>query len=240
MAELVILHTADRAARLRAMKGEMGALLLDSGDALPVPNILAVPWGAAVARQMGEAGYDAMAVGNREYFLRSWGLGWAAGSFGFPVVATNLDLPPGVPVTRQVLLEHPAGTVAVLGLARCMIRPSSRLQMMSDVRWRDPGETLAEAVPAARSRAEWVVVLSHLGLVEDLRLAAAGLPIDAILGGHDHVLAPLARLEPAKPVVHSGCRARWVSVIRLGREQAASEAGAGPAAMKVSVEAIRL
>ncbi len=248
MAELVLLHTGDlhgrmsaaQAAKLRELKRDLGALLLDSGDALPVPNILAVPWRTTVARRMGEAGYDAVALGNREYFFRARGAAWAARSFGFPVVATNLDVPAGVPVKREVLLEHGAGRVAVLGLARRMIAPPSPLQRASDVRWREPAETLAEALPAARQKADWVVVLSHLGLEQDLSLAEAGLGGDVILGAHDHLLAPLALSDLPTPVVHSGCHGRWVSVLRLRREGATAQTGSPPAAMKVSVEAMRL
>lgn len=251
MADLVILHTGDlhgrlsaaAAARLRRIKTDLEALLLDSGDALPVPNILAVPWRTAVAGRMAEAGYDAVALGNREYFFLSRGIAWAARGFSCPLVATNLILPPAAGVKRVVFLPHAAGAVAILGLARCMIRPGSLLQRMSDVRWQDPLEALREVGVELRRRARWVVVLSHLGLREDLRLACQWPEADVILGAHDHLVAAVAPAPTGPTVIHSGRHARTVSIVRLrGRET--SEASAGdilqPLRPDVAVEVVRL
>lgn len=251
MAELVLLHTGDihgrlsraAAARLREMKAELGALLLDSGDALPVPNILAVPWRTATARRMGDAAYDAMAVGNREYFFRASGMAWVARNLPFHLLATNLDLPTAAGVQHVAYFPHASGEVAVLGLARCMIPPGSWLERLSNVRWRDPVETARETIEAARRQAQWVVALSHLGLRDDLRLACECPELDVILGAHDHLRTVVAARQDGPVVVHSGYHARWVSVIRLRRpgngHGGCHSAPAGQRA-DVSVEVVRL
>jgi len=251
MAELVLLHTADlhgklsrgAAARLRLMKAELGALLLDSGDALSVPNIIAVPWRTAAARRMAEAGYDAMALGNREYFFRARGISWVARSFPFPLLAANLDLPPAAGVERVAYLDHASGEVAVLGLARCMIPPTSFLQRLSNVRWRDPVETVRDIVGLARPRSQWFVALSHLGLRDDLKLACQCPELDVVLGAHDHLLTAVAATSAGPTVVHSGCHARSVSIIRLRRRKAchSEELRKVPSeGVDVTVEVVRL
>ncbi|MEI6504220.1 MAG: hypothetical protein WCP21_24675, partial [Armatimonadota bacterium] len=99
---LCLLHTADlhdhltpaKAARLRELRIERQALLLDSGDALKSPNLVAQPWPERAIRLMNDAGYDAMCVGNREYGL-TWGAMRAkTGEARFPVLSANL-LPRG-------------------------------------------------------------------------------------------------------------------------------------------------
>lgn len=250
MAELVLLHTADlhgrltraAAARLREMKAELGALLLDSGDALSVPNILAVPWRTTTARRMSDAAYDAMGLGNREYFFLASGIAWAARSLPFPLVATNLDLPSAAGVEPMACLTHASGAVAVFGLARCMILPDSWLQRVSNVRWRDPVETTQGMIGAVRDKVQWVVALSHLGLRDDLRLARECPELDIVLGAHDHLLAAVAASPDGPAVVHSGYYARWVSIVRLRRPGIRHEGGHGSAGQRadVSVEVVRL
>lgn len=251
MAELVILHTGDlhgrlsaaAASRLRRMKTDLGAVLLDSGDALPVPNILAVPWRTTVARRMADAGYDAVALGNREYFFLSRGIEWTARGFSCSLVATNLTLPRAAGVERVAFVPHAAGEVAVLGLARCMIEPGSFLQRLSNVHWRDPIEAVKEVIVEVRRRARWVVVLSHLGLREDLRLACEWPEPDVILGAHDHLLAAIAPSPAGPPVIHSGHHGQTVSVVRV-RKAETGEASACDrlqlCGVDVAVEVVRL
>ncbi|MCX7597393.1 MAG: hypothetical protein N2512_00805 [Armatimonadetes bacterium] len=251
MAELVILHTGDlhgrlsvqAAERLRQMKHEKGALLLDSGDALPVPNIVAVPWPTAIAQRMAIAGYDAVALGNREYFFRAGGIRWAARSFSFPVIATNVELPNTAGVQRLAVIKHAAGEVVVLGLARCMTRPDSLLQRLSNIRWRDPVEAVREVIRSVCSEARWLVALSHLGLRQDFRLAQECPELDVVLGAHDHVLTVVAPQPFGPPVIHSGCRARTVSVVRLTAQlapQSQASQGSKDSRTQVAVEVVRL
>ena len=79
MGELVVIQTADMHGRLTgqsartlaALKSEHRALLLDCGDALDAANYLPKLSASRAAAAMSEAGYDAMALGNREYGWRS-------------------------------------------------------------------------------------------------------------------------------------------------------------------------
>jgi 2',3'-cyclic-nucleotide 2'-phosphodiesterase (5'-nucleotidase family) len=172
MTALVIIHTSDLHGRLskaaaqvlRQLKSAHGALLVDSGDALPLPNFLAVPWRLAVAARLAEARYDALALGNREWFFWAWGLAWTARGLPCPLVATNLALDERTGVKRQVLCATAGGQVAILGLARRMLPERSGPAPLGMVRWLPPTACLPAALAQARQRAQWVVVLSHLGL----------------------------------------------------------------------------
>ena len=232
MNELVIIHTSDlhghltphTAAALRELKMARRALLLDSGDCTAMPNIVAVPWAPPVTRRMAEAGYDAVAVGNREWFFRAVGMRWLAHALPCPLVATNIEPARRAGLLPMVLLEAENTKVAVLALARKMIEPKSWLQRLCDHRWVEPREALAQYLPIAREQADWVIVLSHLGLREDLAIAASQ-PIDLLLGGHDHILTPRGIVSPNRPaaggvsawrpVVHSGYHGRWAAVVTL-------------------------
>ncbi len=228
MAGPVLLHTADmhgrltveRAARLRRMKEERGALLVDSGDAVTVPNVMPVSWRTKMAGTMADAGYDAMGMGNREWDFTALGVWCVTRTLSFPVVATNIEAPARARVGKMAVLETAAGKVAVLGAARHM-RVPGWIAPLGSVKWRDPAEALAEMLPRAKEEAEWVVVLSHLGLVGDLELAAKVEGVDLILGGHDHLLTTQALGgEGGAFVVHSGSYLHWVTAISLDRDAA--------------------
>jgi len=131
MARCVILHTADfhnrltpeRAAKIKALKeAEPAALLLDAGDAVKAGNLAAQPGGEPTLRLMSEAGYDAMAMGNRESHPTRAVLRVKLRDARFPVLAANLMAkrkPVPAKVEEYIIIESLPGdiTVGVFGLA---------------------------------------------------------------------------------------------------------------------------
>jgi len=226
---LTIIHTADLHARLDDgaaealgfLRAQSGALLLDSGDAVAAGNIYVLPDEPVLAR-MTTAGYDAMAVGNREFFFRKSGMLRKLARTGFPVLCANLlplagDLGP---VLRWTTLRAGEQTVGVFGLAPTMIPPGSWAERFSDLRFLSWEGAAREAVEALRGSCDWLLALSHRGMADDLALAELCPEIDAILGGHTHMSD--TRLLGARPtlVAHPGHHAASVSVLRLERNAA--------------------
>jgi 5'-nucleotidase/UDP-sugar diphosphatase len=232
MAALKIIHTADlhgrlderRAQALGFLKQQSGALLLDSGDAVSAPNIYVRRAGEPVLELMNRAGYDAMAVGNREYYFRKRGLLHKTARAQFPLLSANLLPRDGDlgHIRRWAVLETAGQRLGLFGLMPTMIKPGSWLEAFSDlrfVRWRSAAR---EAVEALRGQATWLVALSHLGLENDVRLAKICPELDLILGGHSHVTRPELVTEGAVPISHCGCYGRQAAVMDLEREAAGS------------------
>jgi 5'-nucleotidase/UDP-sugar diphosphatase len=83
----------------------------------------------------------------------------------------------------------------------------------------DPISTAKALVPGLRARADVVIVISHLGLDDDRKLAARVPGIDVIVGGHSHTLlkAPVIVLNRANAngyhgtaIVQAGSEGVWV------------------------------
>jgi len=192
---LTIIHTADLhghldrrgADALRFLAEQTGALLLDSGDAIAAGNVY-VRAREPVLELMNAAGYDAMAVGNREFFFRKSGLLRKTGQACFPVLATNVLALSGDlgHVLRWTVLDVGGQRVGMFGLAPTMIAPASFAERFSDLRFITWEGAAVEAVEAVHDDAEWLVALSHRGLEDDRALAKLCPQIDAILGGHSH------------------------------------------------------
>ncbi|MHB8994447.1 MAG: metallophosphoesterase [Armatimonadota bacterium] len=200
MNNLCIIHTADlhnhltvaKAARLRALAVERQALLLDCGDALQSPNLVALPWPERAISLMNDAGYDAMCVGNREFGLTRAFMRAKTGEAQFPVLSANL-LPQGAPLPqlrRWTILEVAGIRLGLFGLSEPLIDPGSRWERFCAYRFIPPMGAADEAVAALRGQVDLLVALTHYGRANERELAEAYPEIDAILCGHWHVPAP--------------------------------------------------
>ncbi|MGC9317941.1 MAG: metallophosphoesterase [Armatimonadota bacterium] len=226
---LTIVHTSDlhnrldapRAEALRFMRDESGGLLLDSGDAIAAGNLYVRPV-EPVLELMSAAGYDAMAVGNREYFFRKRGMLHKTRQAGFPVLCANvLPREGGMGhIRRWVVLQRGDVSVGLFGLAPTMVEPGSIWERLSDLRFVDWRRAAREAVEALRGEVQWLVALSHRGPEDDLALAELCPEIDLILGGHSHSQGD--HLVGSRPtlVSYSGHHARTAAVIKAHRDEA--------------------
>ena len=75
----------------------------------------------------------------------------------------------------------------------------------------DPARVLAEAVAEHRADVDVIVVLSHLGMDEDIRLAESVPGVDLILGGHSHTTVHRPYEGAEALVVQAGSYAEWVA-----------------------------
>ena len=204
---------------------DYSALLLDAGDALTAPNVLVWPWEEPVLRRMNEAGYDAMTLGNREFFYRRRGLDRKTRAANFLVLAANLRPREGHQALQPYgLLETAEGEmVGVLGLAREMIAPGSAAEAFSDlcfVPWR---EAAIEYARRLRPAVAWLVALSHLGPEADEELARLCPELDLVLGGHSHPTETLVRRVGQTTVVTALAHLREVPLLRSVHPQSPSE-----------------
>ena len=227
MRALKIIHTSDlhgklnrrRAEALRFCREQSGALLLDSGDAVSAGNFYVRPGGEPVIERMNLAGYQAMAVGNREYHFRKRGLLSKTRRARFEVLSANL-LPRenGLGhIRRWSVLVTGAGPVGVFGLTPTMIAPGTWLERLSDLRFLSWREAAQEAVEALRGEVAWLLALSHLGLEQDVRLARICPDLDLILGGHSHLEQEETVVEGSVAISHAGHHASHAAIVDLLR-----------------------
>lgn len=224
MAALVILHTGDfhnrlsRAAaeKIAALKREYaGALLLDAGDAVAAGNLTYRIRGEPILRLMGEIGYHAMAMGNRESHPSRAVLIRKLRDAAFPVLAANLvsrrkPLPPKI---QPYLIFAGPPRVAVIGLAPQLTRARSIWAKVTDLVYEDPVHVAGQLAGKLKREADLVVCLSHSGLQVDRELAKIA-EVDLVLGGHNH--RQLVEQQPGQAmVVHPGRYGSHVSCTEI-------------------------
>ena len=232
MTSVSLLHTADMhsrltteaAQRLREVRQQNAALLVDSGDAVGALNVT-VRRSEPIIELMNAAGYAAMAIGNREYFFRKRGMLHKTHSVAFAALSANIQPVQGDMghIKRWTTVAAPDGSrVGLFGLTPTMIAPGSWVERLSDMRFLVWQEAAQQAVTALREQVDWLIALSHLGKERDRNLSELFPQSDVILGGHSH--PQMTEIEEVSGTLVSYPRpyAKEAVLITLSRQQGAT------------------
>ncbi len=185
------LATAIRSRRAELAESGVPVLTLDAGDQSQGTLFYTTYGGKAEVEMMNMIGFDAMTLGNHEFNRGPDSLAEMLATAEFPIVSGNTVVDPSHPLAQYVhghlVIERDGVKVGILGVTTpdtaFLSSPGEAVTFL------DPAEHLREAV--ARLRGEGVhniVVLSHIGFVQDQALAAAVDGISLIVGGHSHTL----------------------------------------------------
>jgi 5'-nucleotidase len=190
------------------------------------PPALSVP----EMQLLASLGLDVMTLGNHEFGLGTDALAAALyGAFqgaGPSVLTANID--PLVPAPLMALVQP--WVVKEVGGVRVGFFGMTAIDFLSQGSPEKPTlvePTLkiadAQATALRKQGADVVVFLSHLGFEMD-KVVAANVPgIDAVIGGHDHLLLSQPVMVPGPggksvPVVQAGEHYKWVGKLTLAVE----------------------
>lgn len=189
--------------RLRASRRNL--LILDAGDVFQGTLYFNQYRGLADRYFMHRALYRVMALGNHEFNLGPGPLAEFLRGARFKVVSANVRVE-GEPRLKGLLSPYAIlavgqERVGVIGLTTPDTREISNPG--PTVNFLDPYEPAQRAVyELLRKGVNKIVVLSHLGYGEDLKLARRLVGVQVIVGGHSHTLLgsfPHRELVPAGP-----------------------------------------
>jgi len=231
-APLTILYTNDLhlqfsrlASIARTIDAERAAsdavLVVDAGDTWQdFRSPIAAVWGAdEMVRWMNSAGYDAMALGNHDFYWGARRLAQLVSQAEFAVLCSNY-VPWGradVPYLPSVIREVGAWRVLLIGITTSQFLP------WLDYPWLHyltPAEAVAPQIEAAGAGVDLVVVLAHLPVPDAVRLAERVPGIDVIVTGHSHVQTPDSVRAGDTLIVQAGAFGEYVG--RLEIDPAAS------------------
>lgn len=219
-----IYHTSDLhnhrgfVPRLRALRDERPGLLFDCGDSLRGSQTV-YHRNEPIIAEIDAAGYDAQAIGNREFHYLYPLLRARAAKMQHPLLCTNLLDTKGreLPFLRSMTLrssENGGVTIHLLALLIMQYPVGSPYERLFGWRFLDPWDAVApyaERIPDGDA----LIVLSHVGLKLDRKLAKAVPRIDLILGGHSHDTLFAPEHAGDVPIVHAGPYGQFVSRTEL-------------------------
>ena len=162
-------------------------LLLDAGDSLFGDRFLGQQTqGKGVVETMNLLGYDAMALGAGDMRLGLDTLRQRMAEAEFPFLSANVVLSGTEtlftePYTIKEMGDH---RVAIIGLTE----PGAADAVQGAVTVLDPIETARRYVEEVSPKVGIIIVLSHIGVEEDMKLAGEVEGIDLIVSGAGQVL----------------------------------------------------
>jgi 5'-nucleotidase/UDP-sugar diphosphatase len=182
--------------QLRA-KAHAPTLLIDSGDTTTRGPLATEYEGVDEIAAMNAIGYDLAAVGNNEFKLKDAAdIHDAVGAQAalaklvrlsrFPWICANATEADGSPlpgVKPYIVRRVGKLRIAFLGLTT---QRSQGYPQTKGLKFTDPVEAAKLWVPKARAEADVVIVVSHIGVFDDQRVARGTRGVDAIVGGDSH------------------------------------------------------
>ena len=212
-----IYHTSDLhnhtgiVAPLAAIRAAQPGLLFDCGDSLRGSQTVYHRHEPIIA-EIDAAHYDAQAIGNREFHYLYSLLAARAARMQHPLICSNLVDTKGraLPFKDHLRLQTPAGSIYLTALLIMQYPQASLWERIFGWRFLQPEQAIAPHV-AALEPGELFVVLSHVGLALDRKLAAAVPRIELILGGHSHDTLAQPEVANGVPIVHAGPYGKYVS-----------------------------
>ncbi|MCS6919150.1 MAG: bifunctional metallophosphatase/5'-nucleotidase, partial [Fimbriimonadales bacterium] len=162
------------------------ALVIDAGDYMDGTPFSLEFQGEADVATMNACGYDFATLGNHEFSNTLDQVLRLAQMGNFKTVCANLRYrDTGAPlVPPYVITQVGELRIALFGLV--MTDTQNYRGARERVEVTNPFEVARELVPQLRQQADVVILISHLGIGDDERLAREVAGIDVIVGGHSH------------------------------------------------------
>jgi 5'-nucleotidase/UDP-sugar diphosphatase len=166
-------------------------LFLHAGDAVQGTLYFNVFQGDADFDFLNYLGVDAMTFGNHEFDKGAAMAGRFGAKASFPVISANIDVSrePSLAgkVAPYLIKQYGSERVGIIGVTTVDTAVTS--SPGDTVSFNDIARSVAEAVTSlAALGINKIIVLSHIGYDEDIKLANSVAGIDVVVGGHSHTL----------------------------------------------------
>lgn len=171
---------------------DISHLILDIGDAMDfVHPLVEATQGQVMVDLFNEAGYDYVTIGNNEglnFTPEELASQYARAQFKV-IIANLLDIRTGQPPVwgqSYDIMDIEGVKVVIVGLTA-----PYQTYILNGYQILDPVEALSSTLDHLKSeKVDLIILLSHLGLEEDRRLADLFPDIGLIIGGHTHHVLP--------------------------------------------------
>jgi 2',3'-cyclic-nucleotide 2'-phosphodiesterase (5'-nucleotidase family) len=223
-----VYRTAGGYARIKgifetARRDALGAVFaFDNGDTFHGTYVAVHSRGAALVDPVNLLGLDAWTA-HWDFAYGPDRLRELAGQLRHPLLAINCyDAKTGErPFPAYAVIERGGLRVGVIGIAATIIDKTMPAHFSEGLRFSLGNEELPECIATLRERerADVVVVLSHLGFPQDVKLAGEVSGIDVLLSGHTHNRMESPLFVNGTPIIQSGCHGSFVGRldIEVGR-----------------------
>ncbi len=186
---------------------------LDNGDTFHGTHVAVASKGRALVPMMNALALDAMTV-HWEFAYGPDGVRELARALRHPVLAINCHSKTNDALVFDPyrIVERAGLRIAVIGLACPIVDKAMPLAYSAGVHFTTGNYELPHWIRSVREehQADLVVVLSHLGFPQDVKLAREVAGIDVLVSGHTHNRMRQAIVVNGAIVFQSGCHGSFV------------------------------
>jgi 5'-nucleotidase len=219
---------------LKEERNRAGRVLhLDSGDSFQGAPVFNLFEGEVEVRMMSEFSIDAVVAGNHEFDegaanfatqLEKWSTyRTLAANYDFASADDPWNSRLDALIDAYAIFDLEGLSVGVIGMGNLSsITSIHEADNSLDVFARDTMTTVSHFAALLKPQVDLVIVLTHIGLDEDVEIARTDPNVDMVVGGHLHVaLDPIKVIDsdvvPGKrvPVSHAGAFAKFVQRVDL-------------------------
>jgi S-sulfosulfanyl-L-cysteine sulfohydrolase len=169
-------------------KQKSNVLFLDGGDLFHGQLPLVSSKGNAILPILNKMELDAFVPGNWDFAYGKEQLIHLAESLPFPVVACNLiDEETGKPFLKPYFIREMQGVkVGVIGLTYPYVDKTMPDSFSEGLLFSKGTEEISRIIEVLKEETDLIILMSHMGLPLDVKLASLVNGIDIILSGHSH------------------------------------------------------
>ncbi|PZR94691.1 MAG: bifunctional metallophosphatase/5'-nucleotidase [Stutzerimonas stutzeri] len=193
-------------------------IALDNGDTFHGTYAAVSSKGEALVPLTNALAFDAMTA--------HWEFAWGPAHFkalakrlDYPVLAINcFDQKTGRrPFAASRVIERGGVRIGVIGVAATIVDKTMPPHFSEGLRFTNGEKELPREIRRLRQKesVELIVILSHLGLPQDIKLAGLVNGIDVILSGHTHDRLERPVLANGAIIIQSGCHGAFVGRLDL-------------------------
>jgi len=230
--EIIILHTNDMHAKIDSMaklayladslrKTHPFVFLVSAGDNFtgnPVVDLVEDK-GYPMIDLMNQCGFNVSAIGNHEFDLGQEFLNKRIMQASFPFISANIDATGAIlkqPKPYLILNRGNGDSIAFLSLIELGENglPDSHPSKLIGLKFTD-GVEKAKEFGWLKDKYGILIVLSHLGIETDMKLAESFPQFDLIIGGHSHSLIDTLLKVNGVMIVQAGSGLKYVGKTTL-------------------------
>jgi 2',3'-cyclic-nucleotide 2'-phosphodiesterase (5'-nucleotidase family) len=162
-------------------------LFLDTGDWFQLGDLRNLNTrGEAIVDLMSACKYDAVILGNRDYSFGTKRLVELVDTYSLPLLTANCIWPENMKpntIAPYRIFSYNGVTVAVIGTASTIVwRQTDAFLNVLPIE-----DSVKKILDDIDSSADIIVLMTHIGVGGDRRLAKEFPRVDIIFGGHDHI-----------------------------------------------------
>lgn len=192
-------------------------LLLDSGDIFPPrSDPLLIKYTMLAMERMN---YDLIALGDQELILGTEYIRKEIEEKNLPFYSANLTICQDVACSylapSHLIKEIGSYTVGIISIISPEVFTFFPKELINDLKVTDPVKQVQGFVDTFRKQVDLLIVVSHSGYEEDLKLAKQVKGIDVIIGGHSQTFVKKASVLPDTLIVQAGEKGQYLGRLNI-------------------------